>query len=68
MCKTVKFKSDNNQFLKKLQDDVKRIKENNEILINADKSQNIYKIDKTEYQQFLNNSITTSYKKQPQRK
>ena len=44
-------------------EDVKTIKSTKELLINADKSSNIYKMDKDTYKKYLRENVTKTYKK-----
>ena len=43
--------------------DVKTIKNTKDLLINADKSSNIYKMDKDTYKKYLRENVTKTYKK-----
>ena len=63
MISNIEFRPIRNKFLAKLSKDIKNIKKTNELLINADKSTNIYKMSKEDYQKHLRNSITKTYKK-----
>jgi hypothetical protein len=63
MIKNLEFRTFNNTFQQKLNRDIKSIKHSEKLLISADKSTNIYKIDKTHYKKHLSESITKTYKK-----
>ena len=63
MISNIKFRPIRNKFLSKLNEDVKTIKNTSELLINADKSSNIYKMTKEDYKKHLENNITKTYKK-----
>ena len=63
MIKNIKFRPIWNKFLSKLSKDIKSIEKTKELLINADKSANIYKISKEDYQKHLRSNITKTYKK-----
>ena len=52
-----------NNFLSKLKEDVKVINNTKESLVNADKSTNIYKMNKDLYNKYLIENITKTYKK-----
>ena len=52
-----------NNFVSKLKDDVKVINNTKEVLVNADKSTNTYKMNKNAYNKYLTENITKSYKK-----
>ena len=58
----VKFKNIKCQFQKDLNDDIKSIKSDNHLLVEADKSTNLYKLETTKYNQLLHD-ITKTYKK-----
>ena len=47
MIKNLEYRNIKNEFSKKLVDDIKLIKSTTEMLINPDKSRNIYKVSKT---------------------
>ena len=64
MLKNIQFKPVvNNEFQSKLKSDIEIIKSTNEILVDADKSRNIYKMDKNEYNKLLLENVTKTYKK-----
>ena len=60
---TTKFRNVNNKFQKKLNEDINKIKKSTKAFIPADKTSNFYKLDKTQHDKLLTNSITTTYKK-----
>ena len=49
------------EFQKKLQEDVKRINNNKNLLINADKTSSIYEVSKDKYSQLLKNNIRLAF-------
>ena len=49
--------------MSKLSKDIKSINKTKELLVNADKSTNIYKMSKQDYRKHLRNNITKTYKK-----
>ena len=63
MISNIKFRPIRNKFLSKLNEDVKTIKNTNELLINVDKSSNIYKMTKEDYKKHLENNISKTYQK-----
>ena len=63
MIKNLEYRNIKNEFLKKLADDIKLIKSTKEMLINADKSRNIYKVSCENYKKYLVENITKTYKK-----
>ena len=52
-----------NNFLSKLKEDLKVINNTKEVLVNADKSTNNYKMNKNAYNNYLTEDITKTYKK-----
>ena len=63
MIHNVEFQPVKNRFLSKSKEDVKTIKNTKELLINASKSSNIYKMDKDTYKKYLRENVTKTYKK-----
>ena len=63
MVHNTKFRAMRNNFLSKLKEDVKVINNTKELLVNADKSTNIYKINTNVYKKYLTQNITKTYKK-----
>ena len=63
MIHKVEFQPVKNRFISKLKEVVKIIKNTEELLINADKSSNISKIEKDTYNKYFKKSITKTYKK-----
>ena len=63
MVHNIEFKPVINSFLSKLKDDVKVINDAKEVLVNADKSTNTYKMNKNAYNRYLTENITKTYKK-----
>ena len=51
-----------NNFLAKLKNYIQKIKNTNELLVNADKSTNIYKFSKDQYKKYLCDNGTNTYK------
>ena len=62
MVKNVEFRNINNRFLAKLSADIKRMKTNDNLLIQADKSRNIYLMSKDTYTKHLTETLTKTYK------
>ena len=60
MISNIEFRAIRNQFLSKLSKDINNIKKTTELLINADKSTNIYKTSKEDYKNIYE---TTSQKR-----
>ena len=61
--KNIKFKNINNNFQENLNDDIKRINTTEKVLVKADKSRDIYQLDKNDYKKYLHENITKTYKK-----
>ena len=52
-------------FQKEMRDDMKNIRSSDKVIIQADKTSNLYTLEPTQYEVLLNNSITKEYKKAP---
>ena len=65
LTKNIKFKKINSEFQNNLKTDVTEIKDNPNILVFADKTNNIYELTKTEHERLLHDNITKTYKKAP---
>ena len=63
MIKQLEYRDVKNEFLKKLTDDIKLFKNTKNMLINADKSRNIYKVSSENYKKYLVQNITKTYEK-----
>ena len=59
----IEFRPVKNKFLSKLEDTVQVINNTKEVLVNADKSTNTYKMNKNAYNKYLTENITKTYKK-----
>ena len=46
-----------------LQQDVKRIRKCNKVIVQADKTSNLYELTKEEYNQLINNNVTATYRR-----
>ena len=64
MLKELKFRKVKNNFQTRLREDMKQAQTSKTTLTAADKTSNMYKLHKNNYQNLLRNAITTSYKKQ----
>ena len=62
LLNSIKFRSVRNNFSSKLKNDIKTIN-STQILVNADKSSNIYKLSKDDYNKYMLENITKTYKK-----
>ena len=63
MIKNIEFKSVSNSFQRQLTDDIKAINRSDKAFVSADKSRNIYKMNKDQYTKLLNENITKAYRK-----
>ena len=60
---TIKFKRRPNSFQAKLAEDMKQITNSNTMLISADKTTNLFKIEVNNYKKLITDSITSAYRK-----
>ena len=58
----IKFKNYNSKFQTEMKNDLNKIELSNKLFVFADKSNNLYKVDKCKYQKILNEKICTEYK------
>ena len=63
MVKKIQFHKINNNFQQKLKEDIKDIKPINKVLVPANKSRNIYKLENDQYCKLLREDVTKTYKK-----
>ena len=63
VMKTIKFRLTKTSFQQQLTEDIKIIKNTEATLIFADKTSNVYKVPKEQYEKLVNNTMITSYKK-----
>ena len=68
MVKNVEFRTVNCDFQNKMKEDIETIKRSGKIIVPADKSTNLYKMNKDDYERHLTANITTTYKKTNQTK
>ena len=61
MIKNTEFKFVSKNFQRQINDYIKTINSGDKVFVSADKSQNIYKIDKDQYAILLNGNITTNF-------
>ena len=62
MVRNIDFRNANNSFQTKVSSDIKRMKTNDNLLIPADKSRNIYLMSKDIYTKHLTETVTKTYK------
>ena len=63
LVKNIKFRKVRNHFQDRLQQDLRRMKASNKTMTFADKTTNIYRLTREEYDKILNDLITATYKK-----
>ena len=63
LIENIEFRQVDNEFQRKLRKDIRTIKQCGKVVVPADKSTNMYKMNKNDYNNHLTNSITKSYKK-----
>ena len=59
----IKFRKVSSNFQNQLKEDIKAIKKSKKIFVFADKTSNIYRIEKDEYNKVTNDAITSIYKR-----
>ena len=63
MVRNIKFRRVRDDFQGKLKDDIKQINNSSKALTFADKTTNLYDLDKTQYDKLLHQTVTKTYKK-----
>ena len=63
MVESIKFRSSQNKFHKKLKEGLKLINSSKTIFLSADKTQNFYEIPKDDYEKIIHENVTKKYKK-----
>ena len=63
LVKNIKFRTVHNQLQRTLKSDIKLIQQSRKTLTPADKTSNMYRISKEEYNKMRRNAITSTYKK-----
>ena len=63
MIKNIEFRNVSNTFQDQLRNDISKIRNTEKVIIPADKTRNLYKIDKDDYNKYLIENITETYKK-----
>ena len=63
LVKDVKFRKTRNEFQKKLKDDAQKIRNSEKTLTPADKTSNMYRLTKDEYNDLRTSAVTSKYKK-----
>ena len=63
LVKSIKFIKVRNHFQDQLKQELKKMKASNKTMTFADKTTNIFRLTREEYEKILNDSITATYKK-----
>ena len=58
----IKFKTYTNNFQNNMKKDLNKIETSNKLFVFADKSNNLYKVNKANYEKILNNKVSSAYK------
>ena len=68
MIKNIQFRKINNSFQSPMNEDIKQVKGDSKTFVPADKSRNIYKMDREICEKLLHENITKTYKKMAEKK
>ena len=63
MAQNVEFREVNNAFQREMKKDMKDVRNSNKAFIPADKTRNIYEMDKQTHEKLLHENITKTYRK-----
>ena len=63
LVKNIKFRKVRNDFQMKLREDLTKVRSSKKTMTFADKTSNMYQLEKEEYHRLLQNAVTTTYKK-----
>ena len=63
LIKNIQFRNVRNTFQEQLANDIKQIKCTNKVIVPADKTRNLCKVEKEDYKKYLEDNITKTYKK-----
>ena len=63
MIKNIQFRHISSTFQEQLKNGIKDIRQSNQLFVSGDKSRNIYKINKKDYEMLMHENITKTYKK-----
>ena len=63
MIKNIQFRHISSTFQEQLKEDIKEIRQSNQLFVSGDKSRNIYKINEEDYEMLMHENITKTYKK-----
>ena len=68
VIKNTEFRKITDVFQSKFQEDIEIIKQSKNVFLSADKSTNIYTMEKDDYNRYFRENITKTYKKTDRRK
>ena len=63
LIRDIEFSDQTNDFQRKLREDMKSVKEDNHLVVKADKTTNFYRMKPCDYKNLVNKNIQKSYKK-----
>ena len=63
LMKSIEFKYSKNKFQNKVSDDLKKIRKSGKVAVPADKTTNLYLLNRSEYEKLLRDNVTKTYKK-----
>ena len=63
MIKNIQFRHINSTSQEQLKKDIQQIRQSNQLFVSADKSRNIYKMNKEVYEKLMHENITKTYQK-----
>ena len=63
MIKNIEFRNVSNRFEDQLRNDISEIRNTEKVIIPADKTRNLYKMEKDDYNKYFTENITKTYKK-----
>ena len=63
MIKNIEFRNVSNTFQDQLRNDISEIRNTKKVIRRADKTRNLYKMEKDDYNKYLTENITKTYKK-----
>ena len=65
LIKSIEFEKSSNEFMLQMSEDLKSLQNTNQVIVFADKTTNLYKMDVDNYHKLLRENITKKYKKAP---
>ena len=63
MIKNLQFKRVHNEFQSNLRNDIRQIRNSNNLFVSLDKSRNIYKVSKSNYERMMYENVAKTYRK-----